>query len=491
MGNGEKWYAVKIGRVPGIYNQWNEAEKQIKGFKGAIFKSFTKVEEAEKFMDKEVQIDNHTLSSSEINERLNEELKNIEERKAIAFVDGSYTNKPKEKYSYGVIIFYLENGEVAKKSFYKAFVGKEFMQSKNVSGEIEGVIESISWALENGIKDIKIYYDYSGIEKWAKGEWKAESLIAKKYTGFLSQVKAEIEIKFEHLSAHSGIKFNEEADRLAKNALVENNYKTYRDGSVYVSGLTKADLDQVIEEFKNEALEFDEENVIEVSSNIVKDGKEKYQINDFNKNRISINFYGNSKLYIQGKTDTSFYQRFITLAINKLPSNEAVITVLNKLNDTERVDDLEKQFKELLPNVIEQGLDMKMKNNLLTAIFNYGFEANVPDYTFLVTPIFRAFDYYLHLILNGTCGLDTSKGFGFFNKDHDSNEYHFNVTDNPLNSFQLEYLNKLYNTYKQVRDPFSHWALNPLDVRVIPDIQTSKDFLFEGLQLVDEYYKVF
>jgi len=30
------FYAVKIGRVPGVYQTWNEANEQIQGFKGAI-----------------------------------------------------------------------------------------------------------------------------------------------------------------------------------------------------------------------------------------------------------------------------------------------------------------------------------------------------------------------------------------------------------------------------------------------------------------------
>ena len=42
-----KFYAVKIGRNPGIYNSWAECQQQVTGFKGAIFKSFKTKEEAE------------------------------------------------------------------------------------------------------------------------------------------------------------------------------------------------------------------------------------------------------------------------------------------------------------------------------------------------------------------------------------------------------------------------------------------------------------
>ena len=42
-----KYYAVKNGRVPGIYNSWAECQKQIHGFKNASYKSFTSRKEAE------------------------------------------------------------------------------------------------------------------------------------------------------------------------------------------------------------------------------------------------------------------------------------------------------------------------------------------------------------------------------------------------------------------------------------------------------------
>jgi len=41
------FYAVKIGRVPGVYQTWNEANEQIQGFKGAIYKKFATHAEAE------------------------------------------------------------------------------------------------------------------------------------------------------------------------------------------------------------------------------------------------------------------------------------------------------------------------------------------------------------------------------------------------------------------------------------------------------------
>lgn len=46
-----KLYAVKVGRTPGVYRTWAAAEKQVKGYPGAVYKSFNKVTDAAAFMD--------------------------------------------------------------------------------------------------------------------------------------------------------------------------------------------------------------------------------------------------------------------------------------------------------------------------------------------------------------------------------------------------------------------------------------------------------
>lgn len=45
----KKYYAVKVGKKPGVYTTWSECSKQVSKFKGAIYKSFNNLEDAEKF----------------------------------------------------------------------------------------------------------------------------------------------------------------------------------------------------------------------------------------------------------------------------------------------------------------------------------------------------------------------------------------------------------------------------------------------------------
>lgn len=50
-----KFYAVRVGKKPGIYTTWAEAELQVKGYPGAKHKSFPTEEEAIAYMDENTQ----------------------------------------------------------------------------------------------------------------------------------------------------------------------------------------------------------------------------------------------------------------------------------------------------------------------------------------------------------------------------------------------------------------------------------------------------
>ncbi len=44
------YYAVHVGREPGIYNTWKEAESQILGYSGARFQKFDNIDDATHFL---------------------------------------------------------------------------------------------------------------------------------------------------------------------------------------------------------------------------------------------------------------------------------------------------------------------------------------------------------------------------------------------------------------------------------------------------------
>ena len=192
-----KFYAVKVGRKTGVYDTWDECKKLVNGYPGAIYKSFTNKEDAYKFVN----------TFSNINDKDN--TKDINNDVVIAYVDGSYIDN---RYSYGCVLFYNENKYVLSGSDNDP----EYVSMRNVAGEITGCINAISWAINHKAKKIEIYYDYEGIEKWALGLWKANKSGTIKYKEFISRVINEIDISFVKVAAHTGVKYNEEADILAK-----------------------------------------------------------------------------------------------------------------------------------------------------------------------------------------------------------------------------------------------------------------------------------
>lgn len=190
-----KFYAVKKGKQPGIYQTWDECKQQVHGFSGAVYKSFSSLQEAQDFLVEKKDVIFH--------------------EGIIAYVDGSFNIKTKE-YGYGCVI--IEGQKVIKKLYGKGN-RQELVSMRNVSGEILGALTAIKFALDHHYTQICIYYDYEGIEKWATGVWKANKVATQQYAKIVHDFQEKIDIRFIKVLAHSGDTFNEMADQLAKKAV--------------------------------------------------------------------------------------------------------------------------------------------------------------------------------------------------------------------------------------------------------------------------------
>jgi ribonuclease HI len=125
-----------------------------------------------------------------------------------AFVDGSYISGI---VGYGVVIYL---GNKIKAELLGTVSSIHFRQ---FGGELQSVIEAIKWCENNGAKNVRINYDYVGIENFATGKWKARNAFSKKYVDFV--LKTKIEIEWRHIKSHTGNKKNDLADYLAKKAI--------------------------------------------------------------------------------------------------------------------------------------------------------------------------------------------------------------------------------------------------------------------------------
>ncbi len=198
----KKYYAVKKGVKPGIYETWNECQLQINGYSGAEYKSFTTYNEALQYMK-------GTIANRSKQEQHKESVKT----EAIAYVDGSYDSVTNQ-FSCGVVLFYNEKEE----HFSELFDDKSLAEMNNVAGEIKGSEKAIKYCLDHRIKSITIYHDYEGISKWCTGEWQAKKEGTKAYKEFFDEASKNVDVHFVKVKGHSGDKYNDIADQLAKDA---------------------------------------------------------------------------------------------------------------------------------------------------------------------------------------------------------------------------------------------------------------------------------
>ena len=198
----KKYYAVRAGRKTGIFETWSECQAQIIGFKGADFKGFMTLSEAEVYLQGGENLAEPTQNTEPIQEG------------AVAYVDGSYHVGTKE-FSCGAVLFL--NGKEYRLS--RKYNDPLLAEMRNVAGEIKGAESVIAYCLEHGVEALTIYHDYEGVGKWATGEWKANKEGTKAYSAFCAQAAKKMRLRFVKVKGHSGDKYNDLADRLAKDAL--------------------------------------------------------------------------------------------------------------------------------------------------------------------------------------------------------------------------------------------------------------------------------
>lgn len=214
-----KYYAVKKGFKTGVFKSWDECKEQVHGYSSAEYKSFKSVDEANAY------INGYDLTPSKINKtsikdpstnRPNDiDKKYPEWDNPYVYIDGSYNDKD-GTYGYGG---FLIDSEGKKYILQGCSKNAEMSSMRNVAGEIAGAVAGATLAVKLGIKKINIFYDYQGIESWVTGAWKCRNKNTQEYRNKMLELMKSVEITFVKVKGHSGVEGNEEADRLAKDAV--------------------------------------------------------------------------------------------------------------------------------------------------------------------------------------------------------------------------------------------------------------------------------
>lgn len=200
----KKYYAVKKGREVGVFEKpWEDIKKLVQGFQGASYKGFSNLKEAEDWFS-----DNPR------------EVVHIKEKRdsltLVAYVDGS-SSMNIDEYGSGVVLIFPDD-KVEEISFKG---GNEDAKSmKNVAGELSAAMVAMKRAKELGFKKLILCFDYQGIQKWITGEWKCRNEMTRMYKmWYENNIKDSLDISFKWVKGHSGDKYNEIADTLAKRSI--------------------------------------------------------------------------------------------------------------------------------------------------------------------------------------------------------------------------------------------------------------------------------
>jgi len=217
-----KFYAVAVGREPGIYTDWPQAKEQVDGFPGAIYKGFFDHAAAEAWLKNPLQSQGRRQRTDGITNLPRQQISTDEAPPAegvIIYTDGSCLGNPGPG-GYGVII--QENGQERQLS-------GGFRRTTNNRMEIMAAIAGLrATGARNGA--IHLYSDSSYLinaiekgwaENWARRGWrKADGQPAQNrdlWQEMLALLAAR-KVVVHWLRGHAGHQNNERCDRLALSA---------------------------------------------------------------------------------------------------------------------------------------------------------------------------------------------------------------------------------------------------------------------------------
>lgn len=200
-----------------IFESWDQCKREVTGAKGVKFKGFSTREEAEGF----IRMHGHELPGEKVSvpevhhkEKQNPVKSPLDE--VVIYVDGSF-ELTTHRYAYGMVVVH-EGEEIHEES---EALKSEFSAMRNVAGEVLGAMKAMTYAKNHGYRNLMLYFDYQGIESWALGTWKRNNALTQGYHEFYKEMKNHLKVRFVKVKGHSGDRFNDRADEVAKAAFLK------------------------------------------------------------------------------------------------------------------------------------------------------------------------------------------------------------------------------------------------------------------------------
>lgn len=457
---GKKFYAVKVGRETGIFENWDECQKVIAGFPNAVFKSFVSLEEANAYLTGE------DIYFKQVKE-------DVANGYVVAYTDGSYDATSK-RYAYGVYIFDLN---LVPFELCAAYQEKSFEGNNNIIGEVFGVLAALDWALSHEYTKIKIYHDYEGLAKWANGEWEANCSIGQFYVKKLSdKYSGLIQYEFVKVKGHSNNPYNSKADQLADSVIKGGKKLINKGASFYsISNVNKAELEAILTLIKEEHTDIDYTFTEEIN-------KSSYDLKLGNK-LLKVTLFESGKLLVQGKV-TLLFQIFMAY-ISELIGDNNIVPILK---DAYRLTINPKSVKECWDNLcynIPENYNENLKKLLKQSIINLQYYVDSEDYGGYAFPALRALEGHIKYLLQKQ-GITLFKEFNQF--DYDGKNYTLKAEYVVHDQNKKNNIERCYNYFNKRRNSLFHFELIGVadSARMISNKSVADEIIKDCLKLINE-----
>jgi|GEM_PF-340850 len=469
-----KFYAIRAGRQTGIFTSWDECKEYVTGFPGAKYKSFKNEDDAKKYLQGE-----DTEAKSKVKVQLS--VPEVFDGEIHAYTDGSYDNDLGYT-SYGVVL--VENYRVEPKTRSGALQDK--YGSRNVTGEIYGVMEAIEYGVRNHKSKVTIFHDYEGMAKWAVGDWKAKSEVAVMYKNFFDKQTNNIKVDFVHVKAHTGNYHNELADKLASNELKslkpaeedEWGYRSYKVTDINLYGTLKR-IKNDFEEFKYTKSPKSNHDVIRCTLNDDSITMKKYHFEN-----------GNGLFIQKNQSDKLFYM--LISYLTEYEKVDIVVKTLNaNLNKQIEKDELSQKLYSISPSLNGKNIKNDVYKMLIQTMYHYPLlDSGFLDYSHFAVPSMRAIEGVLKVATRDHLGFEpATKGIAFYERDA-SNLWILQAAHKSRIDVEVaEVMEKCYNVYSKIRNSICHIGDVDLeDTFVIATHSDCNSVIENAVKLIEEYY---
>ena len=192
-----KFYAVRIGRIPGIYLTWDECQLQTNKFPGSQFKSFPSRAEAEQF------IAGVAAKPALVEANLKPYL--------LRFDGGAVPNPGKA--GCGAVLYQLQEGKYVEVAVEMV----HFDHATNNFAEYNGLILGLQLVLAQQVNDLQVEGDSMLVISQMNGDWRVDHQNIIPLHARAKQLAAQIKnIQFRHIPRAQ----NSRADQLANQAIL-------------------------------------------------------------------------------------------------------------------------------------------------------------------------------------------------------------------------------------------------------------------------------